>query len=150
MAAVPYLGKMAGAVGNYNAHITSYPDVNWQSVAQEFVTGLGLEFNPYVTQIEPHDYIAELFGAVMRFNNILVDFDRDVWGYISLGYFKWACRGLRCREACCWGLCCWGQPRQLRTWMRSFGQRQLLMRVVVIGVGPGVGERGSGFGDAAT
>ncbi|GAX82488.1 hypothetical protein CEUSTIGMA_g9915.t1 [Chlamydomonas eustigma] len=88
VAAVPMMGKIAGAVGNYNAHISAYPDVDWQKVAEEFVTSLGLEFNPYVTQIEPHDYIAELFSAVIRFNNILIDFDRDVWGYISLGYFK--------------------------------------------------------------
>lgn len=88
VAAVPYLGKIAGAVGNYNAHISAYPDVDWQTVAQEFVTSLGLEFNPYVTQIEPHDYIAELYSAIIRFNNVLTDFDRDVWGYISLGYFK--------------------------------------------------------------
>ena len=88
LAAVKPLGKMAGAVGNYNAHLSAYPEVNWQAVAEEFVTSLGLEFNPYVTQIEPHDYIAEMFGAVERFNNILIDFDRDVWGYISLGYFK--------------------------------------------------------------
>jgi adenylosuccinate lyase len=87
-AAVPYFGKMAGAVGNYNAHLSAYPDVDWQAVAQRFVTSLGLDWNPYVTQIEPHDYIAELYHAVMRFNNVLIDFDRDVWGYISLGYFK--------------------------------------------------------------
>jgi adenylosuccinate lyase len=79
---------MAGAVGNYNAHMSAYPDVDWQDVAQRFVTGLGVEFNPYVTQIEPHDYIAELFGAIIRYNNILVDFDRDMWAYISLGYFR--------------------------------------------------------------
>jgi adenylosuccinate lyase len=88
VAAVPLLGKMAGAVGNYNAHLSAYPDVDWSSVAEEFVTSLGLEFNPYVTQIEPHDYMAEIFSAVGRFNTILVDFDRDVWGYISLGYFR--------------------------------------------------------------
>eukprot|EP00879_Flechtneria_rotunda_P010075 GHRR01010533.1.p1 GENE.GHRR01010533.1~~GHRR01010533.1.p1 ORF type:complete len:543 (+),score=160.53 GHRR01010533.1:171-1631(+) len=88
VAAVPILGKMAGATGNYNAHMSAYPDVDWQQVAQQFVTGLGLELNPYVTQIEPHDYIAELFGAIARFNNILIDFDRDVWSYISLGFFK--------------------------------------------------------------
>ncbi|GIL62802.1 hypothetical protein Vafri_16971 [Volvox africanus] len=88
LAAVPYLGKMAGAVGNYNAHMSAYPEVDWQAVAQEFVPSLGLEFNPYVTQIEPHDYIAELYSAIIRFNNILIDFDRDVWGYISLGYFR--------------------------------------------------------------
>jgi adenylosuccinate lyase len=88
VAAVPLLGKMAGAVGNYNAHMSAYPDVDWAEVAQDFVSSLGLEFNPYVTQIEPHDYMAEIFSAVSRFNTILVDFDRDVWGYISLGYFR--------------------------------------------------------------
>ncbi len=79
---------MAGAVGNYNAHMSAYPDVDWQVVAEEFVTSLGLDWNPYVTQIEPHDYIAELFDAVARYNTILLDFDRDLWSYISLGYFK--------------------------------------------------------------
>lgn len=88
VAAVPMYGKMAGAVGNYNAHMSAYPDVDWQQVAEDFVTSLGLDWNPYVTQIEPHDYIAELFDAVARFNTILLDFDRDVWSYISLGYFK--------------------------------------------------------------
>ncbi|PRW59008.1 adenylosuccinate lyase [Chlorella sorokiniana] len=88
VASVPLFGKMAGAVGNYNAHMSAYPEIDWQAVAEEFVTSLGLEWNPYVTQIEPHDYIAELFDGVMRFNNILIDFDRDVWSYISLGYFK--------------------------------------------------------------
>ncbi|NYS59427.1 adenylosuccinate lyase [Vreelandella salicampi] len=85
---VEILGKINGAVGNYNAHLTTYPEINWQANAQTFVEGLGLTFNPYTTQIEPHDYIAELFDAVCRFNTILIDFDRDVWGYISLGYFK--------------------------------------------------------------
>jgi adenylosuccinate lyase len=85
---VKMLGKINGAVGNYNAHFTTYPDIDWQANAQTFVEGLGLTFNPYTTQIEPHDYIAELFDAVCRFNTILLDFDRDVWGYISLGYFK--------------------------------------------------------------
>ncbi|MDR5897903.1 adenylosuccinate lyase [Halomonas vilamensis] len=85
---VEILGKINGAVGNYNAHLTTYPEVDWQANAQTFVEGLGLTFNPYTTQIEPHDYIAELFDAVCRFNTILIDFDRDVWGYISLGYFK--------------------------------------------------------------
>lgn len=88
VARVPLYGKMAGAVGNYNAHMVAYPNVDWQSVAEEFVTSLGLEWNPYVTQIEPHDYIAELFDAVCRFNTVLLDFDRDIWSYISLGYFK--------------------------------------------------------------
>jgi len=82
------LGKTNGAVGNYNAHLSAYPNVNWQGFAQEFVTSLGVTFNPYTTQIEPHDYIAELFDAVARFNTILLDFDRDVWGYICLGHFK--------------------------------------------------------------
>ncbi|KAK2983249.1 hypothetical protein RJ640_023369 [Escallonia rubra] len=85
---IEMLGKFAGAVGNYNAHLVAYPDVNWPQIAEEFVTSLGLCFNPYVTQIEPHDYMARLFHSVIRFNNILIDFDRDVWGYISLGYFK--------------------------------------------------------------
>ena len=82
------LGKMNGAVGNYNAHLSAYPEVDWQSLAEQFVTSLGLQWNPYTTQIEPHDYIAEFFDAVTRFNTILIDFDRDVWSYISLGYFK--------------------------------------------------------------
>jgi adenylosuccinate lyase len=86
--ASPILGKINGAVGNYNAHLITYPDVDWQANAQDFVTKLGLEWNPYTTQIEPHDYIAELFAACCRFNTILIDFDRDVWGYISLGYFR--------------------------------------------------------------
>ena len=82
------LGKINGAVGNYNAHLSAYPDVDWAEHAENFVSSLGLEWNPYTTQIEPHDYIAELYDAVCRFNTILIDFDRDVWGYISLGYFK--------------------------------------------------------------
>ena len=81
-------GKINGAVGNYNAHLATYPEVDWEGNARTFVEGLGLTFNPYTTQIEPHDYIAELFDAVCRFNTILIDFNRDVWGYISLGYFK--------------------------------------------------------------
>ena len=85
---VELLGKINGAVGNYNAHLATYPEVDWEANARTFVEGLGLAFNPYTTQIEPHDYIAELFDAVCRFNTILIDFDRDVWGYISLGYFK--------------------------------------------------------------
>ncbi|KAF3772858.1 Adenylosuccinate lyase [Nymphaea thermarum] len=85
---VKLLGKFAGAVGNYNAHLVAYPNIDWPRIAEEFVESLGISFNPYVTQIEPHDYIAELFYAIVRFNNILVDFDRDIWGYISLGYFK--------------------------------------------------------------
>jgi len=82
------LGKINGAVGNYNAHMVTYPDVDWQQHAEDFVTSLGLSWNPYTTQIEPHDYMAELFHGLMRFNTILIDFNRDVWGYISLGYFK--------------------------------------------------------------
>ena len=85
---VALLGKINGAVGNYNAHMSAYPDVDWAANAESFVTGLGLSWNPYTTQIEPHDYIAELFDAIARFNTILIDFDRDIWGYISLGYFK--------------------------------------------------------------
>lgn len=85
---IPLYGKMAGAVGNYNAHMSAYPNVDWQKVAQQFVTSLGLDFNPYVTQIEPHDYMAELFACIERFNTITLDFDRDVWSYISIGYFK--------------------------------------------------------------
>ncbi|XP_051118989.1 uncharacterized protein LOC127243151 [Andrographis paniculata] len=85
---IEILGKFAGAVGNYNAHLAAYPDVNWPQIAEEFVTSLGISFNPYVTQIEPHDYMARLFNSMIQFNNILVDFNRDVWGYISLGYFK--------------------------------------------------------------
>jgi adenylosuccinate lyase len=89
VAAVPLLGKINGAVGNYNAHLSAYPDIDWEANAREFIErDLGLTWNPYTTQIEPHDYIAELFDAVARFNTILVDFDRDIWGYISLGYFK--------------------------------------------------------------
>lgn len=85
---VDIMGKFAGAVGNYNAHLVAYPDINWPHVAKEFVESLGLVFNPYVTQIETHDYMAKLFHAFIQFNNILIDFDRDIWGYISLGYFK--------------------------------------------------------------
>ena len=85
---VELLGKINGAVGNYNAHIAAYPEVDWQSNAQQFVESIGLTWNPYTTQIEPHDYIAELFDAIARFNTIVIDFDRDIWGYISYGYFK--------------------------------------------------------------
>jgi len=88
VAAVPMMGKINGAVGNYNAHFAAYPEINWPATAQSFVEGLGLAWNPYTTQIEPHDYIAELVDAAARFNTILIDFNRDVWGYISLGYFK--------------------------------------------------------------
>ena len=85
---VALLGKINGAVGNYNAHLSAYPDLDWHRFAERFVTSLGLTFNPYTIQIEPHDYIAELFDAQARFNTVLLDFSRDVWGYISLGYFK--------------------------------------------------------------
>lgn len=85
---IKLMGKINGAVGNYNAHIATYPDVDWQANAERFVKKLGLEWNPYTTQIEPHDYMAELFQAISRFNTVLIDFDRDIWGYISLGYFK--------------------------------------------------------------
>ncbi len=85
---VELLGKINGAVGNYNAHLSAYPEINWAKHSQGFVESLGLTFNPYTTQIEPHDYMAELFDALRRFNTILIDFNRDVWGYISLGYFK--------------------------------------------------------------
>ena len=86
---VELLGKINGAVGNYNAHLSAYPDVDWQTHAEQFITErLELTFNPYTTQIEPHDYIAELFDVVKRFNTILIDFNRDIWQYISLGYFK--------------------------------------------------------------
>lgn len=85
---VELLGKINGAVGNYNAHLSAYPDVDWAGTAQTFVESLGLQWNPYTTQIEPHDYIAELYDAIARFNTILIDLDRDIWGYISLGYFK--------------------------------------------------------------
>ncbi|XP_060171621.1 uncharacterized protein LOC132602846 [Lycium barbarum] len=85
---IEMLGKFAGAVGNYNAHLAAYPEINWPEIAEEFVMSLGLKFNPYVPQIETHDYMAKLFYLIVQFNNVLVDFDRDVWGYISLGYFK--------------------------------------------------------------
>ena len=85
---VEYLGKINGAVGNYNAHLSAYPDADWEKFAEKFVTGLGLGFNPYTIQIEPHDYMAELFDAHVRANTILIDLCRDVWAYISLGYFK--------------------------------------------------------------
>ncbi|MBB6521610.1 adenylosuccinate lyase [Pseudoteredinibacter isoporae] len=86
--AVELLGKINGAVGNYNAHLSAYPDIDWQANAETFVNSLGLSWNPYTTQIEPHDYIAELFDAIARYNTILLDFDRDIWGYIAWGYFK--------------------------------------------------------------
>ncbi|MEP7180579.1 MAG: adenylosuccinate lyase [Betaproteobacteria bacterium] len=85
---VPLKGKLNGAVGNYNAHVAAYPEVEWEMLAAKVVTGLGLEFNPYTTQIEPHDYMAELFDALARADTVLIDLDRDVWGYVSLGYFR--------------------------------------------------------------
>lgn len=88
VAEVKLLGKINGAVGNYNAHLSAYPGIDWARHANNFVNSLGLDWNPYTTQIEPHDYIAELFDAVARFNTILIDLNRDIWGYISLGYFK--------------------------------------------------------------
>ncbi|MBS1214132.1 MAG: adenylosuccinate lyase [Proteobacteria bacterium] len=88
LAAVELLGKINGAVGNYNAHVVAYPEVDWERFARGFVESLGLAFNPYTIQIEPHDYVAEFFHALSRFNTVLLDFDRDVWGYISLGFFR--------------------------------------------------------------
>ncbi|MDQ6969085.1 MAG: adenylosuccinate lyase [Mariprofundus sp.] len=86
--ATPVLGKINGAVGNYNAHLAAYPDLDWAAIAQGFVESLGITWNPYTIQIEPHDYIAELNDALARFNTILIDFCRDIWAYVSLGYFK--------------------------------------------------------------
>ena len=86
--AVELLGKINGAVGNYNAHLSAYPEIDWEAFAKRFVENLGLAFNPYTIQIEPHDYLAELCDALARFNTILIDLDRDLWGYISLGYFR--------------------------------------------------------------
>ena len=88
LTSVPLLGKINGAVGNYNAHLSAYPELDWAKFAEEFVTSLGLQWNPYTIQIEPHDYIAEFFDALARFNTILIDFDRDIWGYISNAFFK--------------------------------------------------------------
>lgn len=88
IAAVELLGKINGAVGNYNAHLAAYPDVDWEAFAQRFVTSLGIAFNPYTIQIEPHDYMSELFDDIVRVNTILIDMNRDIWGYISLGFFK--------------------------------------------------------------
>jgi adenylosuccinate lyase len=85
---LPLKGKMNGAVGNYNAHVAAYPDLDWEKLAARVVTSLGLEFNPYTTQIEPHDAMAEYFDAVARIGTILIDLDRDMWGYVSLGYFR--------------------------------------------------------------
>jgi len=88
IAAVALSGKINGAVGNYNAHVVAYPEVDWPALAQRFVESLGLDFNPYTTQIEPHDGVAEISDAIRRANTILIDFCRDIWGYISLGYFR--------------------------------------------------------------
>ena len=88
LSAVEILGKINGAVGNYNAHLIAYPDIDWQNFSKRFVESLGLQFNPYTTQIEPHDYMSELFDSVARVNSILIDMSRDIWGYISLGFFK--------------------------------------------------------------
>ena len=85
---VPLLGKLNGAVGNYNAHLSAYPDLNWADISKNFIESLGLEQNPFTIQIEPHDYMAELFDAFSRLNNIVMDFDRDIWTYISMGFFK--------------------------------------------------------------
>src|SRR5918992_2121993 len=88
IAAVAVLGQINGAVGNYNAHVTAYPDFDWERFCRRFVERLGLEFNPYTTQIEPHDWLAELLDAYARANHVLLDLDRDLWGYIALGYFR--------------------------------------------------------------
>ena len=88
LSGIVMLGKINGAVGNYNAHLAAYPDLDWERLSRDFVERLGLEFNPYTTQIEPHDAIAELLDAYSRVNTVLLDLDRDLWGYISLGYFK--------------------------------------------------------------
>lgn len=88
LADVPLLGKINGAVGNYNAHLSAYPELDWPRFAEQFISSLGLEYNPYTIQIEPHDYIAEYFDAISRFNTILLDLDRDIWTYISFGFFK--------------------------------------------------------------
>jgi len=85
---VPILGKKNGAVGNYNAHLSAYSTIDWLTLSQNFIAGLGLEHNPYTTQIEPHDYVAELFDCISRYNTVLIDFARDIWSYIALGYFK--------------------------------------------------------------
>jgi adenylosuccinate lyase len=88
LADIKLLGKINGAVGNYNAHLSAYPEVDWAGLAKEFVESLGLAWNPYTIQIEPHDYIAELFDALARYNTVLLNFDRDIWTYISMGFFK--------------------------------------------------------------
>lgn len=92
LSSIVMLGKINGAVGNYNAHLAAYPDLDWERLSRDFVERLGLEFNPYTTQIEPHDAIAELLDAYSRVNTVLLDLDRDLWGYISLGYFKQSTR----------------------------------------------------------
>ncbi|AKC60551.1 adenylosuccinate lyase [Blochmannia endosymbiont of Camponotus (Colobopsis) obliquus] len=84
---IKILGKINGAIGNYNAHIVAYPNINWHQISEEFVTSLGIHWNPYTTQIEPHDYLAEFFNCVALFNTILIDYVRDMWSYISLDYF---------------------------------------------------------------
>ena len=88
MERAPCVPKINGAVGNYNAHLAAYPELDWEAFAKKFVTARGIVFNPYTIQIEPHDYMAELFDAFARINTILIDLNRDIWGYISLGYFK--------------------------------------------------------------
>jgi adenylosuccinate lyase len=88
IARIRLLGKMNGAVGNYNAHLAAYPELDWEALSRRVVEGLGLEFNTHTIQIEPHDSLAELFHAIARTNTILLDLNRDIWGYISLGYFK--------------------------------------------------------------
>jgi len=88
LAEVELLGKINGAVGNYNAHLSAYPDIDWEANARDFIARLGLVWNPYTTQIEPHDCLAEFFAALVRFNSIVLDLDRDLWSYISIGYFK--------------------------------------------------------------
>jgi len=88
VADIRLLGKINGAVGNYNAHLAAYPDIDWAELARNFVESFGLDWNPYSTQIEPHDYMAELFDSIARFNTVLTDFCRDIWSYISLGYFR--------------------------------------------------------------
>ena len=88
LAEVVILGKINGAVGNYNAHLAAYPTFDWEKFGRDFVENLGLQFNPYTTQIEPHDAMAELFDAYARVNTIMLDLNRDIWGYIALGYFK--------------------------------------------------------------
>jgi adenylosuccinate lyase len=92
IAAIELTGKINGAVGNYNAHVVAYPEVDWPRLSQHFVESLGLVWNPYTTQIEPHDCVAELSDAIRRANTVLIDFSRDVWGYISVGYFRQALR----------------------------------------------------------